>query len=101
MKAMGFGGFNSSKGKKVATNQTTAARGNIDSGSILFSDIRFYSCLKWADGSIPGPGAVMKHKTNEYRQYMNRRGGFNRPLGSESQLSQNGLPLFIFFHFFF
>ncbi len=27
MKAMGFGGFNSSKGKKVVTNQTTAARG--------------------------------------------------------------------------
>ncbi len=27
MKAMGFGGFNSSKGKKVTTNQTTAAKG--------------------------------------------------------------------------
>ncbi len=27
MQAMGFGGFNSSKGKKVITNETTAAKG--------------------------------------------------------------------------
>lgn len=25
-------------------------------------------------------GAVRKEKKNEYRQYMNRQGGFNRPL---------------------
>ena len=48
---MGFGGFDSSKGKEVSSNQSTAAR-----------------------------GAHAKSKKREYRQYMNRRGGFNRPL---------------------
>lgn len=44
---MGFGGFGSTKGKKVAGNDV---------------------------------GAVRKEKKSEYRQYMNRIGGFNRPL---------------------
>lgn len=44
---MGFSGFNSTKGKKVAGNNV---------------------------------GAVHKAKKTEYRQYMNRVGGFNRPL---------------------
>lgn len=44
---MGFGGFGSTKGKKVAGNNV---------------------------------GAIRKEKKTEYRQYMNRVGGFNRPL---------------------
>lgn len=44
---MGFGGFGTTKGKKVAGNNA---------------------------------GAVHKEKKTEYRQYMNRQGGFNRPL---------------------
>lgn len=44
---MGFGGFGSTKGKKVAGNNV---------------------------------GAISKEKKTEYRQYMNRVGGFNRPL---------------------
>lgn len=44
---MGFGGFGSTKGKKIAGNNV---------------------------------GAVRKEKKTEYRQYMNRQGGFNRPL---------------------
>ena len=48
---MGFGGFGSTKGKEVADNQHGAAR-----------------------------GAVKKNQNRSYRQYMNRRGGFNRPL---------------------
>lgn len=44
---MGFGGFDSTKGKKVVGNNV---------------------------------GAVYKEKKTEYRQYMNRQGGFNRPL---------------------
>jgi hypothetical protein len=44
---MGFGSFNSTKGKKVAGNNA---------------------------------GGVRKEKKSEYRQYMNRQGGFNRPL---------------------
>jgi U4/U6.U5 tri-snRNP-associated protein 3 len=44
---MGFGGFGSTKGQKVAGNNV---------------------------------GAVHKEKKTEYRQYMNRTGGFNRPL---------------------
>lgn len=44
---MGFGGFGSTKGKKVVGNNV---------------------------------GAVSKEKKTEYRQYMNRQGGFNRPL---------------------
>lgn len=44
---MGFGGFGTTKGKKVTGNNV---------------------------------GAVKKEKKTEYRQYMNRVGGFNRPL---------------------
>ncbi|PTB69524.1 DUF1777-domain-containing protein, partial [Trichoderma citrinoviride] len=44
---MGFGGFGTTKGKKIAGNNV---------------------------------GAVRKEKKSEYRQYMNRQGGFNRPL---------------------
>jgi U4/U6.U5 tri-snRNP-associated protein 3 len=44
---MGFGGFGTTKQKKIPGN-----------------DI----------------GAVRKEKKSEYRQYMNRQGGFNRPL---------------------
>ncbi|EHK41819.1 hypothetical protein TRIATDRAFT_302207 [Trichoderma atroviride IMI 206040] len=44
---MGFGGFGTTKGKKVAGNNA---------------------------------GGVRKEKKSEYRQYMNRQGGFNRPL---------------------
>lgn len=44
---MGFGGFGTTKGKKVTGNNL---------------------------------GAVRKEKKTEYRQYMNRVGGFNRPL---------------------
>ncbi|KAH6893202.1 hypothetical protein B0T10DRAFT_481723 [Thelonectria olida] len=44
---MGFGGFGTTKNKKIAGNNV---------------------------------GAVRKEKKSEYRQYMNRQGGFNRPL---------------------
>ncbi|XP_067943046.1 U4/U6.U5 small nuclear ribonucleoprotein 27 kDa protein-like isoform X2 [Watersipora subatra] len=47
MKCMGFGGFDSTKGKKVEGNDV---------------------------------GAVHVKLKRTYRQYMNRRGGFNRPL---------------------
>lgn len=47
MKIMGFGNFDSTKGKKVNGNDIYVA-------------------------NIP--------KKRRYRQYMNRRGGFNRPL---------------------
>ena len=48
---LGFGGFATTKDAEVADNQTSAAR-----------------------------GAVKKNQNRSYRQYMNRRGGFNRPL---------------------
>lgn len=48
---MGFGGFDSTKGKAVEDNVKGAA-----------------------------VGALRKEKKRKYRQYMNRRGGFNRPL---------------------
>lgn len=44
---MGFGGFGTTKGKKVLGNNV---------------------------------GGISRHKKQEYRQYMNRQGGFNRPL---------------------
>lgn len=47
MKIMGFGGFDSTKNKKVKGNDV---------------------------------GAVHKVNKRKYRQYMNRKGGFNRPL---------------------
>jgi U4/U6.U5 tri-snRNP-associated protein 3 len=51
MDLLGFGGFGTTKGKAVVDNQTSAAR-----------------------------GAASKNKGRKYRQYMNRKGGFNRPL---------------------
>jgi U4/U6.U5 tri-snRNP-associated protein 3 len=48
---LGFSGFGSTKGEAVKDNQTSAAR-----------------------------GAAAKNKARKYRQYMNRKGGFNRPL---------------------
>ncbi|CAI5717000.1 unnamed protein product [Peronospora destructor] len=48
---LGFGDFDSSKGKVVEENRTSAA-----------------------------VGTVRRDTKREYRQYMNRRGGFNRPL---------------------
>jgi U4/U6.U5 tri-snRNP-associated protein 3 len=47
LKQMGFGGFDSTKGKKVEGNISVVAKVN---------------------------------KPRKYRQYMNRKGGFNRPL---------------------
>ena len=52
MAMMGFGGFGSTKGEAVADNQSSVARG----------------------------GAALKNKGRKYRQYMNRKGGFIRPL---------------------
>ena len=51
MKMMGFGGFGTTKNKAVADNHKGAAK-----------------------------GAIQKNKGRKYRQYMNRKGGFNRPL---------------------
>ena len=48
---MGFEDFGSTKGKAVEDNHNTAAK-----------------------------GVAGKNKTRKYRQYMNRKGGFNRPL---------------------
>ena len=48
---LGFSGFSSTKGAEVEDNKTTAAK-----------------------------GAATKNKARKYRQYMNRKGGFNRPL---------------------
>ena len=48
---LGFGGFGSTKGKQVVDN---------------------------AEGA--SAGAAARHKERKYRQYMNRKGGFNRPL---------------------
>ena len=48
---MGFGDFSTTKGKPVDDNILGA-----------------------------GAGAVSKHKARKYRQYMNRKSGFNRPL---------------------
>ena len=48
---MGFSGFNTTKNTKVADNYTGAAK-----------------------------GASQRKKERKYRQYMNRKGGFNRPL---------------------
>ena len=50
-KLLGFDGFGSTKGKAVEDNQSTAAR-----------------------------GGAAKNKARKYRQYMNRKSGFNRPL---------------------
>lgn len=48
---MGFGDFSTTKGKQIDDNKLGA-----------------------------GAGAVSKHKARKYRQYMNRKSGFDRPL---------------------
>lgn len=48
---MGIGGFGTTKGKEVKDNKSSAAR-----------------------------GVAAKNKARKYRQYMNRKNGFNRPL---------------------
>jgi hypothetical protein len=50
-KLLGFEGFGSTKGESVEDNQSSAAR-----------------------------GVAGKNKARKYRQYMNRKSGFNRPL---------------------
>jgi U4/U6.U5 tri-snRNP-associated protein 3 len=50
-KLMGIEGFGSTKGQKVEDNHSTSAR-----------------------------GVAAKNKARKYRQYMNRKNGFNRPL---------------------
>ena len=50
-KLMGFSGFGSTKETKVQDNYEGAAK-----------------------------GTVQRKKERKYRQYMNRKGGFNRPL---------------------
>ena len=50
MRLMGFGGFNSTKGQHVQGNEE------------------------------PAHGTVQVVLKRKYRQYMNRKGGFNRPL---------------------
>ena len=50
-KLLGFDGFGSTKGEAVKDNQSSAAR-----------------------------GVAAKNKARKYRQYMNRKNGFNRPL---------------------
>lgn len=52
-KLLGFEGFGTTKGQAVEDNQSTAAR-----------------------------GGAAKNKARKYRQYMNRKNGFNRPLES-------------------
>jgi len=56
---MGFSSFETTHGKKVADNHSSAARG--------------------------GATKVLKR---EYRQYMNRKGGFNRPLEASKPLTR-------------
>lgn len=48
---LGFSGFGTTKGQEVEDNKTSAAK-----------------------------GTASKNKARKYRQYMNRKGGFNRPL---------------------
>jgi U4/U6.U5 tri-snRNP-associated protein 3 len=50
-KMLGFGGFDSTKGKAVEDNHKSLAK-----------------------------GSAAKNKARKYRQYMNRKGGFNKPL---------------------
>ena len=57
---MGFGGFDTTKGKEVADNKQTAAKGH-----------------------------VAKHKRREYKQYMNKK-GMGRLAPGEGQRGKGG-----------
>jgi U4/U6.U5 tri-snRNP-associated protein 3 len=59
---LGFGGFSTTKGTHVADNDSSAAR-----------------------GAIARP--LLKR---EYRQYMHRKGGFNRELAAQRPIKRKG-----------
>ena len=74
---MGFTGFSTTKNTKVGISKT----------SILFKENyknleKFRSFSKSLNFQVAGnaDGAVKINKQRKYRQYMNRKGGFNRPL---------------------
>ena len=73
MKILGFGGFGSTKGKQVESNTTGAAVG---------ASLKVYAVFSSAILStiIDISYSYLQHKGRKYRQYMNRKGGFNRPL---------------------
>lgn len=56
---MGFGSFQSTHGKRVEDNHTGAAK-----------------------------GAARRILKREYRQYMHRKGGFNRPLAPQKAITR-------------
>lgn len=70
MKMMGFSGFNSTKGK-VRSGEGIAS-------IYIFDNHHFQPVAGNATGDAAG--AVHKVVKRKYRQYMNRKGGFNRPL---------------------
>ena len=70
MKMMGFSGFNSTKGKVWSGEGIVLI--------FFFDNNHFQPVAGNATGDAAG--AVHKVVKRKYRQYMNRKGGFNRPL---------------------
>jgi U4/U6.U5 tri-snRNP-associated protein 3 len=65
------------------TNGHRAADEDEDSGDALLRKMMGFSTFKTTQNKkIPGNNVygIRKEKTAQYRQYMNRTGGFNRPL---------------------
>ena len=73
MKIMGFGGFDTTKGKKVPGN---------DVGSANIVQKRRYRCVQENNVIYLDISNIVIEQNAFFRQYMNRRGGFNRPLDS-------------------
>jgi len=78
-----------SESEVVQTDQTAAANGHKaamsdeDGEDALLTNIMGFSTFRSTQNTkVPGNNiyGVRKEKKTEYRQYMNRVGGFNRPL---------------------
>lgn len=71
MAAMGFGGFGTTKVSSVCDR----SNGDVEADTFLFSPFTQGSKV---EGNQMGTAEVKKERT--WRQYMQRKGGFNRPL---------------------
>ena len=78
MRVMGFGSFDTTKNKKVNKYLLLIMYQSRIKGPKTYQNSSLIRNLLQVDGN--NTGAVHVLVKRKYRQYMNRKGGFNRPL---------------------
>jgi U4/U6.U5 tri-snRNP-associated protein 3 len=81
-KGKGNGGKDKMDGVKITGLKTVTNDGDDDTAALMRQMMGFHGFRSTKQTKVPGNDwyAVRKEKKTEYRQYMNRQGGFNRPL---------------------